>query len=331
MPLFTFYYLMELLTFEPIFKEKVWGGHKIQTVLGKDFSPLDNCGETWEISDDAENMSIISNGKFKGVSLKDLLIKYKGDLLGGQNYRIFGNKFPLLIKFIDAKQDLSIQVHPDDTLAAKKHNCFGKTEFWYILDHDLDARLLYGFKEKISRAVYLENLEKDTLIDLLNAPKVRKGDTFFMPAGRVHAIGAGILLTEIQQSSDITYRIYDYNRPDKTGQLRPLHTKEALEAIKFKDNQPYIDNVGDSPTKKLCSNSYFSVDYHLINESKQFDYSHFDAFVIYICVEGRGYVNYRNQTLEFKLGQVLLVPALIDKVDIQAVEPIKLLECYVPQ
>lgn len=322
---------MELLTFEPIFKEKVWGGHKIQTILGKNFYPLDNCGETWEISDASANMSIVSNGKFKGVALKDLIIRSKADLLGQKNYRIFGTKFPLLIKFIDAQQDLSIQVHPDDRLAAKKHACFGKTEFWYILDHDPNARLLYGFKEKINQSVYLESMKKDTLMELLNAPKVRKGDTFFIPAGRVHAIGAGILLTEIQQSSDITYRIYDYNRPDKTGQLRALHTEEALEAIKFEDNQPYVDNVGDSHAKRLCSNAYFRVDYHFINESKQFDYAHFDAFIIYICVEGAGCISYRDQTLNFKLGQVLLIPAVIDKVDIQAVDPIKILECYVPQ
>lgn len=322
---------MELLTFYPIFKEKIWGGSKIRQILGKDFSPLDNCGEAWEICDDAKNISVVANGKFKGLSLKELIIKYREALVGRRNYRVFGSEFPLLIKFIDAKEDLSIQVHPDDGLALRRHDCFGKTEFWYILDHDPNARLLYGFKDKINQSIYLEHLRKDTLVELLNAPQVREGDTFFMPAGRVHAIGAGVLLAEIQQNCDITYRIYDYNRPDKNGKLRPLHTIPALEAIKFEDNQPYINSSGDSRTKKLCSNEYFKVDYHFIEESKVFDYSNFDAFVIYICVAGRGYINYRQQRLDLKIGQVLLVPAALEEVKIEADATVKILECYVPQ
>ena len=324
---------MELLSFYPIFKAKVWGGQKIRTKLGKDFSPLDleNCGETWEISDDSHNMSIVSSGQFKDISLRNLILKYKEQLLGHQNYANFGPKFPLLIKFIDAHQDLSIQVHPDDSLASKKHNCFGKTEFWYILDHSPNAQILYGFKTQTDQDTYLNHLKNNTLSDLLRAPKVRKGDTFFIPAGRIHAIGSGILLTEIQQASDITYRIYDYNRPDKTGQLRTLHTEDALDAIDFQDNRDYRQNTQNIRSKNLCSNAYFSVNYHLIDKIKQINYINFDAFVIYICVEGAGYINYQHQNLDFKLGQVILLPATIDKIELQASKTMKILECYIPQ
>ncbi|MCH7524385.1 MAG: class I mannose-6-phosphate isomerase, partial [Bacteroidetes bacterium] len=218
------------LKFQPILKEKIWGGQKLKTLLNKQ-NDLPNIGESWEISDVDGDTSIVINGELKGKTLKELLELFKGDLIGEKNYKIFGNKFPLLIKFIDAKEDLSIQLHPNDELAAKRHNSFGKTEMWYVMQADVGSNLIIGFNKRITPETYLNYLEEKTLPKILNFDKVKEGDSYFIEVGRVHAIGAGVVLAEIQQTSDITYRVYDWDRVDDEGNSRDLHIDLAIDAI----------------------------------------------------------------------------------------------------
>ena len=220
------------LKFDPILKDKIWGGQKLNTILNKDNESA-NVGESWEISDVEGDTSVVLNGKLKGESLKSLLSVYQEHLIGEKNYKIFGNKFPLLIKFIDAKEDLSIQLHPNDELAAERHNSFGKTEMWYVMQADEDANLIVGFNQKVTPELYVKHLKEKTLTKILNFDKVQEGDTYFIEVGRVHAIGAGVMLAEIQQTSDITYRVYDWDRVDDEGNERELHNELAIDAIGF--------------------------------------------------------------------------------------------------
>ena len=231
--------MLKPLKFRTIFKDKIWGGNKIKTILNKDFSPLPNCGETWEISGVEGNVSVVAEGEYAGKSLVELIDKYTDKLIGKKLYKKFHDQFPLLIKFIDANDDLSIQVHPDDKLARKRHNSFGKTEMWYVIQADPGAKLNAGFNRKVDKETYLHHLQNNTLEEILNFEEVRAGDVFFLPAGRVHYIGKGICLAEIQQTSDITYRIYDFDRRDDKGNLRELHTDLALDAIDFNFYENY--------------------------------------------------------------------------------------------
>ena len=220
------------LKFKPILKEKIWGGEKLKDLLNKE-SDKNNIGESWEISTVENDISTIVNGKWKGKSLKELIEMFGDHLLGNKVYQEFGNQFPLLIKYIDAKEALSIQLHPNDELAKSRHNSFGKTEMWYVMQADQEANLQVGFKDLVNKETYINNVKNKTLVEILNFDEVEKGDVYFIPTGRVHAIGAGVLLAEIQQTSDITYRIYDWERKDSNGNYRDLHTDEALEAIDF--------------------------------------------------------------------------------------------------
>lgn len=221
------------LKFNPILKDKIWGGSKLKTVLNKDFSPLPNAGESWEISGVEGDVSVVSNGFLEGNNLEELIEIYMGDLVGDHVYENFGIEFPLLIKFIDANDVLSIQVHPDDVLSKERHNAFGKTEMWYVIEADKGSELIVGFNQKVDKDTYIKKLEEGRLEEILNNEPVAKGSCFFIPAGRVHAIGKGILLAEIQQTSDVTYRIYDFNRTDDKGTPRELHTELAVDAIDY--------------------------------------------------------------------------------------------------
>jgi len=208
----------------------IWGGDKLINRFNKE-STKDNIGESWEISDVTKDESVVSNGALQGMILPEILEEYKEQLVGNHVYEHFQNKFPLLIKFIDAKKPLSIQVHPNDRLARERHNSFGKTEMWYIMDAEPEGNLVVGFKKNSNKEEYVKHLENKTLMDILNDDKVQQGDVYFIPTGRVHAIGGGVMLAEIQQTSDITYRIYDWDRPDQNGNYRELHTDLALDAI----------------------------------------------------------------------------------------------------
>lgn len=316
------------LKFRPILKDKIWGGQKLVEQLNKT-SDLPNVGESWEISDVEGDTSIVSNGPLTGQSLKALLANYKEALLGTKNFERFGEKFPLLIKFIDAKQDLSIQLHPNDELAAKRHNSFGKTEMWYVMQADKDANLIVGFNQKVTPEAYLKHLEDKTLTQILNFDAVSAGDTYFIEVGRVHAIGAGVMLAEIQQTSDITYRVYDWDRVDDEGNARELHNDLAIDAIDFdmEDNfrVDYSKEKNSSNTMVSCpyfTTSYLEVDQPITKENAQ------DSFFIYMCVDGEVTIETEHSSVSISKGETVLLPASIKTYTLKS-EAAKLLEVYV--
>lgn len=315
------------LKFKTIFKEKIWGGQKIKTILGKDYGNLDNCGETWELSGVEGNISEVSSGILAGKKITDLIKLRKGELVGKKIYQQFGNEFPLLIKFIDAAQDLSIQVHPDDKMAKERHNGFGKTEMWYILQADENASLISGFNKETNKEEYLETFNAGKLTDLLNREQTKKHDVFFLPAGRVHTIGAGLMLAEIQQTSDITYRIYDFDRVDKEGNKRELHLEEALDAIDFKHypnyKTPFVDKRNETNT--IISTPFFTTNKLTLDQKINIDRSKLDCFKIYIGVGGNGKI--AGESISF--GEIMLVPASMKNYTIEPEGELELLETYI--
>ena len=320
------------LKFTPIYKEKIWGGSKIKSVLNKDFGSLPNCGESWELSGVEGNISVVSNGYLAGNSLEEIIEVYMGDLVGDRVFETYGNEFPLLIKFIDANDDLSIQVHPDDEMAAERHNSYGKTEMWYVLQADKGAKLQSGFNQLVDQEKYLEKLEQVELTDILNFEEVGAGDVFFIPAGRVHAIGKGILLAEIQQTSDITYRIYDYDRRDAQGNPRELHTDLALDAIDYTLFAEYKTKYEVKPNKsvELASCKYFTTNVLELTAVVEKDYNKLDSFVIYICLDGELVVETESGSELVRKGETLLIPASIENVHLKPVTAsVKILEVYV--
>ena len=316
------------LKFHPILKEKIWGGKKLNSVLNK-ASKLPNIGESWEISDVEGDTSIVSEGYLKESSLKSLILEYKGKLVGEKVYNHFGEKFPLLIKFIDAREDLSIQLHPNDKLAAERHNSFGKTEMWHVMDADEDANLIVGFNKKVTSQDYIDHLENKTLTDILNFDKVTKGDTYFIEVGRVHAIGAGVMLAEIQQTSDITYRVYDWDRVDDQGNSRELHIDLALDAIDFdmEDNFRVAYSRDKNASNNMVSCPYFTTNYIEL-EGEVNVVNNKDSFIIYICTEGAAVLNGSDFEVLLETGQTVLMPACIDSFTLTSKEA-KLLEVYI--
>lgn len=276
----------QLLRFTPILKQKIWGGKKLNQLLHKK-SDGSNIGESWEISDVDGDESIVSNGNLKGRTLRSLLKEYKHDLVGNYVYKTFGKQFPLLIKFIDAKEVLSIQVHPDDDLAGLQES-YGKTEMWYVMQADKEASIIIGFKENSSKEEYIQHLDNKTLLSILNVDKVTKGDVYFVPPGRVHAIGAGLLIAEIQQTSDITYRIYDWDRKDIDGNYRELHTEKALKTIDFSAKNTYKTTYSkqENVASQVVTCPYFTTNILPVKGEKEVDLSRKDSFIIYMCVEG---------------------------------------------
>lgn len=319
------------LKFKTIFKDKIWGGQKISTYLHKDFGSLPNCGETWEISGVKSDVSVVADGELEGQSLAELLERYKDELVGKKVYAHFGNIFPLLVKFIDANEDLSIQVHPDDELAKKRHNSFGKTEMWYVIEADPGSTLIAGFNRELNEQQYLDAFNSGHILDILNKEDVNAGDVFFLPAGRVHTIGKGLLIAEIQQTSDITYRIYDFDRLDDKGNKRELHVQEALAAIDFKHYPEYKTNY--QPEKnhavELVSCPYFTTNLLDFTKSTLKDYTNLDSFVIYVCVEGEFTVKYGDNRCEVKMGECILLPKSIDKVELETAKGFKILESFI--
>ena len=320
------------LKFTTVYMDKIWGGEKIKTVLGKDFGNLPNCGESWEISGVDGHVSVVSNGFLKGNDLEELIEVYMGDLVGDKVFDKFGTGFPLLIKFIDANDDLSVQVHPDDELAEKRHDSFGKTEMWYVVDADKGAKLNCGFNKPLDADQYLEALSSGKIMDVLNFVEVKSGDIFFMPAGRVHAIGKGVVVAEIQQTSDITYRIYDYNRRDSNGNERELHTDLALEAIDFTFHSDFRTdyNITRNESTEVVDCQYFNTSILEFDSEIQKDIYHLDSFVIYICVEGEYEITWAEGTEKVKRGETILVPASLSQYQLKPLnETVKLLEVHV--
>ncbi|GAB3992983.1 class I mannose-6-phosphate isomerase [Spirosoma daeguense] len=322
------------LTFETIFKDKIWGGQKIKTVLEKDFAPLPNCGETWEVSDVEGNVSIVKEGSLQGKSLRELVEEYKGELVGKHVYEQFGNRFPLLVKFIDANDDLSIQVHPDDALAKERKSGFGKTEMWYIMQADEGAKLNSGFNREVSKDEYVAAVADNTIQDLLNIESANPGDVFFLPAGRVHYIGKGLLLAEIQQTSDTTYRIYDFDRVDATtGQKRELHTELAVDAIDYHHYDQYKTQYDKKLNESVnaVTSDYFVTNVLNFNQEVAHDYSHIDSFVILICVAGGLTLETQGgYSVSLKMGECVLVPASVNNITLIPDGDMTVLETYVP-
>ena len=324
-------YQLYPLKFEPICLEKIWGGNRLKTLLGKKYNTK-NCGESWEISGVEGNISVVANGFLKGNDLSELIEIYMGDLVGDKIYEQFGIEFPLLIKFIDAQDDLSIQVHPNDELSKERHNAFGKTEMWYVVDVADGALINSGFNQPVDRKKYLEYLENGNLTDLLKYDEIKVGDVFFIPAGRVHAIGKGTMVAEIQQTSDVTYRIFDYNRKDDKGNLRELHTDLALDAIDF----TYLDDYKTKYTAELnkpteiVSCRYFTTNILEFDKSIEKDYNNLDSFVIYITLEGNFAIETEEGTEQMAKGETILIPASIEFLKLNPQnEKVKLLEVYI--
>lgn len=299
------------LQFEPILKERIWGGEKLKTILHKPITSKIT-GESWELSAVEGDVSIVAEGQWKGKSLNTLINEFPNEILGTEVYKRFGKKFPLLFKYLDAKEDLSIQVHPNDELAKKRHNSFGKTEMWYIMQADQDARIIVGFKEKSNAAEYLENLKNKTVLSILDSVKVKSGDVFFLKTGTVHAIGSGMVVAEIQQTSDITYRIYDFDRVDAQGKTRELHVDLALEAInynKVETKKEYNKTVNQSNEAVNCP--YFTTNFipldGEINGIKSGK-----TFTVYMCVEGSFEIDFNNSKWQYSKGDTVLLAAAMN-------------------
>jgi mannose-6-phosphate isomerase len=320
------------LKFTPFYLEKIWGGNRLKTLLNKNYGNLPNCGESWELSGVEGYDSVVENGFLKGNTLSELIEIYMGDLVGDKMYDKFGIEFPLLIKFIDAQDDLSIQVHPNDKLSKERHNAFGKTEMWYVVDAENGALINSGFNQPLTKEKYLQHLENGKLTDLLHFDKTKIGDVFFIPAGRVHAIGKGALVAEIQQTSDVTYRIFDYNRKDAQGNERELHTDLALDAIDFSYSDEYKTKYKTEENKsvEIVSCNYFTTNILEFNKTIEKDYYKIDSFVIFMTMDGDFEVITEAGTEKISKGQTVLIPADIHSVKLNPLTAsAKVLEVFI--
>ena len=321
------------LKFAPILKDRIWGGDRLNTVLEKK-TTTNRCGESWELSGVSGDISVVENGFLKSNNLQELIEVYMGDLVGDSVYERFGLEFPILIKFIDARDDLSIQVHPDDKLAAERHNSYGKTEMWYVLEAAKDSELIVGFNRKTDSKTYMDALNSGMLKDILNVEKVSRGDVFFIPAGRVHAIGKDILIAEIQQTSDVTYRIYDWGRTDEQGKPRELHTELALDAIDYGMQNEYKTTYRkpSQGTEELAKCPYFTTNMVGFNRAMEKDYQNSDSFVIHICTSGAYTISWGSKdSVEVRKGETVLIPAVLKDIRLNSSEPAEFLEVYIDQ
>jgi mannose-6-phosphate isomerase len=320
------------LKFKPVFDDRVWGGDKIRTILGLDFAPHDRCAEAWVLSGYEGRQTLVQNGFLAGNEINELVEIYMDELVGGKVFDTSGSIFPLLIKFIDAREWLSIQVHPDDELAWKRNLPNGKTEMWYVLQAEENARLISGFSKKVTQPQYLRYVQEKKLPEILNFEPVKAGDIFFMPAGRIHALGPGILLTEIQQTSDVTYRIYDWDRVDANGKGRELHTEQALAAIDYNVYSDYRTRYSAriNETTELVSCPYFTSNLLELAQPLQKIYEELDSFVIYICLDGSMVLKWdEGEKMGVKKGEVVLIPASMDRVELYPEGKVKFLEVYI--
>lgn len=307
------------LKFKPILKERLWGGTKLKEVFGKPIES-DITGESWELSTVPGDISVVANGSLEGKSLQELIDSNGEELLGKSVVERFGKEFPILIKFIDAKQDLSIQLHPNDALAKERHNSFGKTEMWYIMDADPKAELIVGFNKDVTKEEYAESVANDMLLDLLNYEQVKEGDTFFINTGKIHAIGAGVMLAEIQQTSDVTYRVFDFNRKDKDGNLRELHTDLALDAVDYekKDDFKVSYSQEKNEVNTMVDCPYFKTNFIELTENLELDTVNRDSFTIFMCVGGKAKISTAEGEVAIKSGETALLPASTQKISLQS-------------
>jgi mannose-6-phosphate isomerase len=300
------------LQFEPILKDRIWGGEKLKTVLNKPITSKIT-GESWELSTVEGDVSVVANGSLKGKALTAIIEELPNEILGAKVYERFGKQFPLLFKYLDAREDLSIQVHPNDELAKKRHSSLGKTEMWYVMQADTDARIIVGFKEDSSKEEYLENLNNNSLVSILDDVKVKSGDVFFLETGTVHAIGAGLVVAEIQQTSDITYRLYDFDRVDAQGNKRELHVDLALDAINYNkvdtykkyDKKPNESNV-------VVDCSYFTTNFIPLDGQVEVS-KNGETFTVYMCIEGAFEIEYNGNKSTYIKGDTVLIPAAMNE------------------
>jgi mannose-6-phosphate isomerase len=314
------------LQFIPIFKERIWGGRKLQALLHKPIVS-DTTGESWEISTVEENISIVANGNLKGKSLLEIIHDAPAEVLGTKVHEKFGTRFPLLFKYLDATSDLSIQVHPNDQLAKERHNSFGKTEMWYVVQADENAEIIVGFKHNSSTEEYLEHLEDNTLTNILNDVKVKEGDVFFLETGTVHALGAGLLIAEIQQTSDITYRLYDFDRLDANGHKRELHVDQAVDAINYNITSSFkVYSKNKNAFNEIVSSPYFTTLFLPLDGCLEIHKTP-ESFTVYMCVEGSFELKYQNVSYHYRKGDTILIPASLQQYAIDGKASI--LEIYI--
>lgn len=319
---------MEIIKFRPILKQVLWGGNKIIPFKQLD-ADMEQVGESWEVSGVKDNESIVANGQYEGMKLNDLVALLKGDLVGKENYERFGNEFPLLIKFIDASKQLSIQVHPNDEQAKAKGLKRGKTEMWYIMESTPDATLLSGLKRTITPEEYKAMVENDTITDALCEYRVGEGDVFYLPAGRIHSIGAGTFLAEIQETSDVTYRIYDFKRKDKDGNYRQLHTEAAAECIDYSVENDYRTKYEARKNEgvELAQCAHFTTSVYDLDEPMLLDYSELDSFVVLIALSGECTLSTGDAETQLQAGETVLLPATTQTLNVSGT--VKFLETFV--
>ncbi|MCV9927495.1 class I mannose-6-phosphate isomerase [Flavobacterium sp. LS1R49] len=300
------------LQFEPILKERIWGGEKLKTELNKPITSKIT-GESWELSTVEGDVSIVANGSLKGKTLTDIINEHPNEILGTKVHEQFGKQFPLLFKYLDAREDLSIQVHPNDKLAKERHNSFGKTEMWYVMQADENARIIVGFKEDSSKEEYLENLNNNTLVSILDGVKAKSGDVFFLETGTIHAIGAGLVVAEIQQTSDITYRLYDFDRVDAQGNKRELHVDLALDAINYNKVDTYKEyQKKNNESNVVVDCPYFTTNYIPLDGQVEVSKDG-KSFTVYMCIEGSFKIEYEGSKLSYKKGDTVLIPASLKR------------------
>ena len=301
------------------------------SIYKKSGNPGLKYGESWELSAVSDNLSIIKNGFLAGNNIEELIEVYMGDLVGDTVYEKFGIEFPLLIKLIESESDLSLQVHPNNELALKRHNAYGKTEMWYIMEAKNNARIHTGFKKKTSREEYLNAVKNKDVASLIHIENCSPGDVFLNPSGRIHAIGAGLVLVEIQQTSDITYRISDWGRLDDSGKSRELHTDLATDAIDFDSvgslKTSTVININSSANIAECE--FFNTNLQWIDRAVMKNYESIDSFIVYICVEGSFNVRWNKNSEEISLGETVLIPATLRELTLEPTPEAKLLEVYI--
>ena len=304
------------LTFTPILKDRIWGGTKLKTYLNKPIVS-ETTGESWEISTVPGDISVVATGVLKGKNINEIIDLYPEEILGKSVISRFGKQFPLLFKFIDAKEDLSIQLHPNDTLAKERHNSFGKTEMWYVMQADESARLVVGFKKDSNQQEYLVHLENKNLIDLLNEYPVSKADVFFLETGTIHAIGAGVVVAEIQQTSDVTYRIYDWDRVDANGNRRELHTELALDAINYYTTTSKIDYKEEANKSTVVVDCpYFVTNIIALQETFIWKRTK-EAFTVFMCTNGQFEMIVNGEILRYRMGDTILIPACMENLTLR--------------
>lgn len=322
------------IKFKPRIKERIWGGHAILERKGKAAARLNKdklYGESWDLSSVKGDISVVANGMLKGNNLEEIIEVYMGELVGENNFERYGLEFPLLIKYLDCNDKLSVQVHPDNALAEERHNSFGKTEAWYIADCKEGAAIYLGFKDlNITREEYISAVSESRLEELLNRVEVKKGDVFFIPAGTVHALGAGIEVVEVQQTSDVTYRIYDWDRVDASGKGRELHTALAVDAIDFEADADVLHkqyNLTKGGESKVIESPYFTIIIHDVNAVKYLDRSMLDSFIVYICLSGSATISIDGGKEELTASELVLIPAEACEVTIEGTA--QLMEVYI--